>query len=74
MEFIAGTMAGIAVTLTGHPFDTVKVRMQSGSFDGLINCILRTIKADGFKGLYYGLATPLSSVPLINAVVFGAYA
>ena len=27
-DFVAGTMAGVALTLVGHPFDTVKVRMQ----------------------------------------------
>lgn len=40
----------------------------------MIECLIRTIRSDGLRGLYYGLSSPLSSVPLINAIVFGAYA
>lgn len=43
MEFLAGTMAGVAITLSGHPFDTIKVRMQTGNVHGLFDCIKRTI-------------------------------
>lgn len=28
-DFVAGTFAGVALTLVGHPFDTIKVRVQT---------------------------------------------
>lgn len=31
-DYVAGLMAGIAIVITGHPFDTVKVRLLLQSF------------------------------------------
>ena len=67
-------MAGVAVTLSGHPIDTLKVRMQAGHVRTLAESISYTFKADGVKGFYFGISSPLYTVPLVNAVVFGAYA
>ncbi|CAG9335353.1 unnamed protein product [Blepharisma stoltei] len=74
MEFSAGICAGVAITLSGHPFDTIKVRMQTGHVHSLFKCIKITLQADGLRGFYYGVAGPLWSVPIVNAVIFGAYA
>ena len=52
----------------------MKVRMQAGEVHNLLECIKLTYEADGFRGFYYGLSSPLYSVPIVNAVVFGAYA
>ncbi len=30
-DIVAGTCGGISVTLVGHPFDTLKVRLQTQS-------------------------------------------
>ena len=50
-QFVAttsGTVAGIAGVVAGHPFDTVKVRLQSqGSaivYSGPFDCLLKTIR------------------------------
>ena len=40
----------------------------------MVECLMRTVRYDGIRGLYYGLSSPLSSVPMINAIIFGAYA
>ncbi len=32
-DIIAGTCGGISVTLVGHPFDTLKVRLQTQPMD-----------------------------------------
>jgi len=75
-DFIAGTAAGVAITLVGHPFDTIKVRLQTcppGQFNGLFDCIAQTIRKEGFFGLYKGMGSPLATVPVINAVVFASY-
>lgn len=32
-DVFAGTMGGISVTMVGHPFDTIKVRLQTQPMD-----------------------------------------
>ena len=57
---LAGTTAGVAVTLVGHPFDTLKVRLQTQPiqnpvYSGLTDCFVKTLKWEGFGGLYKGV-------------------
>ncbi|OQR98504.1 carrier superfamily protein [Achlya hypogyna] len=77
-DFIAGSFAGVSSTVVGHPFDTVKVRLQmhcplSSSFKGPLDCVMQTINKEGFLGLYRGMVSPMTTVPLVNAVVFSTY-
>lgn len=78
-DFVAGTAAGTTICLVGHPFDTVKVRLQTQPlgatrlFTGGLDCARQTFRKEGFCALYKGLGSPLSTVPLINAVVFASY-
>lgn len=56
----SGTVAGIAVCLVGHPFDTLKVRLQTQPvnnpvYKGLLDCFLKTLKWEGIGGLYKGV-------------------
>lgn len=46
----------------GHPFDTVKVRLQTSDksqFRGPLHCVARTIGNEGIRGLYKGATPPL---------------
>ena len=57
---LSGTVSGIAVCLVGHPFDTLKVRLQTQPVDrpvyrGLLDCFLKTMKWEGIGGLYKGV-------------------
>jgi len=75
-DFIAGTFAGVAIILVSHPFDTIKVRLQTLSpllFRGSLDCLRKTIRGEGFLGLYKGSFGPLLTTPLLNAIVFGSY-
>ena len=60
--------------LTGHPLDSMKVRMQNSktkvSFTGIIS---QTFRNEGFLGFYKGMGPPLITVPLINSIVFASY-
>lgn len=54
-DFVAGTAAGVALTVVGHPFDTVKVRLQTEKvFKGGLQCLLETIQKEGIRALYKG--------------------
>lgn len=62
LQLLPGAAQGLVMTIVGHPLDTVKTRMQSNMFNkGMINCIVSTVKNEGFLGLYRGMMAPLIS-------------
>jgi solute carrier family 25 carnitine/acylcarnitine transporter 20/29 len=56
-NFIAGYFSGMALVLAGHPFDTVKVRLQTqgmgGRFKGPLDCVMQTVRHEGVRGLLW---------------------
>ncbi|GAB5592025.1 hypothetical protein Unana1_06925 [Umbelopsis nana] len=75
-DIIAGTIGGWAQVVVGHPFDTIKVRMQTQPsppiYKNAIQCFQFLVKAEGPKGLYRGVTSPLAGIGICNAVVFTA--
>lgn len=69
----AGFMGGACQTFAGQPFDTVKVRMQTGgpTQGSLIKCATRTIQTEGFRGLYHGTVPALMFGLIENTFAFG---
>lgn len=60
--FAAGSASGITKCLVGHPFDTIKVRLQTATtarFAGPLDCFTQTMRNEGFKGFYKGVTPPL---------------
>lgn len=62
----------------GHPFDTIKVHMQTQDYKnpmyrGTYDCFRKIVQKESVRGLYRGLASPLASVSVLNAIVFGVY-
>lgn len=74
-DIVAGSVGGVAQVLSGHPLDTVKVRLQTqaGVYKGTVDCLTRTIKEEGFAGLYKGVQSPLVGLAVMNSVMFLAY-
>ena len=55
------------LVLAGHPFDTIKVRLQaegtlSTRFQGPLHCVRETLAHEGVRGLYKGMAAFLRVV------------
>ncbi|XP_062267603.1 mitochondrial basic amino acids transporter-like [Platichthys flesus] len=76
MDFLAGCVGGAAGVLVGHPFDTVKVRLQVQSIDrplyrGTYHCFQSIIRQESLLGLYKGIGSPMMGLTFINAIVFG---
>lgn len=46
---------------------------QSPMFTGALDCFYKTLKFEGIRGLYKGMLSPITGVPPIYAIVFGAY-
>mmetsp|Transcript_36062 Transcript_36062/g.36746 ORF Transcript_36062/g.36746 Transcript_36062/m.36746 type:complete len:298 (-) Transcript_36062:38-931(-) len=73
-DFVAGSVAGCVSIFTGHPIDTVKVRMQSSSaYTSGIQCARNIIANEGFYVLYRGLLPPLLTSAVVSAAVFTTY-
>lgn len=59
-NFIAGAVQGTLTVATGHPFDLVKARMQSGQYSSTYRCVAHTLKREGIFGFYRGSLANLS--------------
>ncbi|XP_049848861.1 mitochondrial carnitine/acylcarnitine carrier protein-like [Schistocerca gregaria] len=77
---ISGISGGAALVLSGHPLDTIKIRLQTqvkvdgvAPFAGPIDCVFKTVRNEGFRGLYKGVSSPLLGVPPIYSLVFFSY-
>ncbi|CAG8597132.1 8708_t:CDS:2 [Cetraspora pellucida] len=72
-SFLAGGFGGMSAVLVGHPFDLVKVRLQTapeGTYTGTIDVVKKTIAKDGLRGLYRGMGPPLAGITPIFAISF----
>eukprot|EP01114_Cavostelium_apophysatum_P017072 TRINITY_DN4986_c0_g1_i1.p1 TRINITY_DN4986_c0_g1~~TRINITY_DN4986_c0_g1_i1.p1 ORF type:complete len:324 (+),score=12.21 TRINITY_DN4986_c0_g1_i1:297-1268(+) len=75
-NFVAGCIGGAAGVLVGYPFDTVRVRLQNttrGVFSSAMDCFIKTINAEGASGLYKGMVSPLFSMAILKALMFGSH-
>ncbi|TAQ90088.1 hypothetical protein B7494_g1607 [Chlorociboria aeruginascens] len=73
--FVAGVFSGIAKLSVGHPFDTIKVRMQTSDkskFSGPLQCLLQTVRKEGFSGLYKGATPPLVGWMFMDSIMLGS--
>lgn len=72
--FISGSIAGAAGLVVGHPFDTVKVRLQTSNvYNGVTHCVRKIAVEEGVRAFFKGMLAPMVSVSAMNAVFFGAY-
>lgn len=66
--------ASIVQTFVGFPMDTVKVKMQAyRSFKGYGDCIRSTYRADGIRGFYRGILSPLLLTSLVRTLNVGIF-
>ncbi|KAL2142242.1 hypothetical protein VTI28DRAFT_1440 [Corynascus sepedonium] len=73
--FVAGVFSGIAKLSVGHPFDTIKVRLQttnSARFSGPLQCLTQTLRHEGLFGLYKGATPPLVGWMFMDSVMLGS--
>nr|XP_037842696.1 mitochondrial ornithine transporter 1 isoform X2 [Chlorocebus sabaeus] len=75
IDLTAGAAGGTACVLTGQPFDTMKVKMQTfpDLYRGLTDCCLKTYSQVGFRGFYKGTSPALIANIAENSVLFMCY-
>ncbi|XP_038887492.1 mitochondrial carnitine/acylcarnitine carrier-like protein [Benincasa hispida] len=78
-DLASGTLGGAAQLICGHPFDTIKVKLQSQPvplpgrrpmYSGAMDALRQTLASEGPRGLYKGMGVPLATVAAQNAVLF----
>lgn len=78
-EFIAGGFGGSCLVLSGHPLDTIKVRLQTMPdvkpgqaplYSGTFDCAKQIVTKEGVRGLYKGMFAPLVGVSPMYAICF----
>lgn len=67
-DLFAGGVAGSAGIVIGHPFDTIKVRLQQQT-----QALIPKRNASTYRGLFQGIGAPLATAAVVNASVFSVY-
>ncbi|GAV54345.1 hypothetical protein ZYGR_0AL00770 [Zygosaccharomyces rouxii] len=75
----AGAVGGVFAVVTGHPFDLLKVRCQSGQASSMVHAVKDILHESrgsliaSVRGFYRGVIPPLLGVTPIFAVSFWGY-
>ncbi|KAJ4833892.1 Mitochondrial arginine transporter bac1 [Turnera subulata] len=79
-EYLAGLLAGVATVSIGHPFDTVKVKLQKHNteaggikYKNSLHCTARILQTEGVKGLYRGATSSFAGMAFESSLLFGIY-
>lgn len=75
-DFVAGSVAGVAVVLVGQPLDTVKTKLQTFRdlyAAGATHCLAHTYRTCGVRGLYAGTWPAVLAGVGENSVLFACY-
>ncbi|KAF2740261.1 mitochondrial carnitine/acylcarnitine carrier protein [Polyplosphaeria fusca] len=75
--YVAGVFSGLAKTTVGHPFDTIKVRLQTtgkSHFKGPLDCLVQTLRKEGIRGVYKGFTPPAVGWGLMDSIMMGSLA
>ncbi|KDN45087.1 mitochondrial carrier [Tilletiaria anomala UBC 951] len=73
--FAAGTVSGLTKLAVGHPFDTIKIRMQVspyGTFKGPGDALMQLIRKERIFGLYKGATPPAVGWAFTDSVLLGS--
>ncbi|CAM6087347.1 unnamed protein product [Calypogeia fissa] len=79
-DYAAGIAAGVATVVVGHPFDTIKIKLQTQrrtphgpQYRSAFHCCTQLLKAEGIKGLYRGATPSFIGVSVESSLLFGSY-
>lgn len=76
-DLAAGSVAGMAGVVLGHPLDVVKTRVQATTSAmrslSATECLRTTMREEGWAGLWRGIGPPLFAVAWWQGIVFASY-
>lgn len=78
VEIVAGGIGGMAGICLSQPLDVVRIRLAcqdgtSKTYTGITSCLRKTLVGEGIRGIYKGVASPMASMGILNAVLFYTY-
>lgn len=56
---LSAFLSSLVSTICAYPVDTVKSRLQTYPYDGALDCITRTWKAEGGMAFFRGVSVPV---------------
>ncbi|RFU73169.1 mitochondrial 2-oxodicarboxylate carrier 2 [Trichoderma arundinaceum] len=75
LSVLTGATAGATESFVVVPFELVKIRLQdkasAGKYNGMVDCVIKTVKNEGPLTLYQGLESTMWRHILWNAGYFG---
>ncbi|KAL9126578.1 MAG: hypothetical protein Q9217_004392 [Psora testacea] len=75
LSILTGASAGATEAFVVVPFELIKIRLQdrasAGKYKGMVDCVVKIVKAEGPLALYNGLESTLWRHILWNAGYFG---
>ena len=71
-KLLCGGTAGTVGIMIGQPLDLVKIRLQTepGLYSSAYSCFTQTIRNEGIRSLYKGMAAPLCAQFFQNGLIF----
>ncbi|XP_062114166.1 mitochondrial arginine transporter BAC1-like, partial [Humulus lupulus] len=79
-QYVTGLLAGVSTVAIGHPFDTVKVKLQKHNteahgikYKNSLHCTARILRTEGIRGLYRGATSSFVGMSFESSLVFGIY-
>jgi solute carrier family 25 (adenine nucleotide translocator) protein 4/5/6/31 len=79
-KLLAGGIAGGSANVVCYPFDFARTRLASdvsagkGQFDGIVDCIQKTVQSGGITGLYRGAAVTVGGAFVYRGGQLGLFA
>ena len=75
LSILTGASAGATEAFVVVPFELVKIRLQdraqAGKYNGMVDCVVKTVRNEGILALYNGLESTVWRHVLWNAGYFG---
>lgn len=76
-DLTAGSIAGMAGVVVGHPLDVVKTRVQATTSSmrslSTLGCLRMILQQEGRKGIWRGIGPPIFAVAWWQGTVFASY-
>ncbi|VEN59653.1 unnamed protein product [Callosobruchus maculatus] len=75
IDLVSGVMGGFSYVYVGQPLDTCKTKMQAFPtlYRSGLECLLKTARKDGIRGLYAGTLPSLVTSTSEYSILFFAY-
>ncbi|EPS40732.1 hypothetical protein H072_5378 [Dactylellina haptotyla CBS 200.50] len=75
LAVLTGATAGVSESFVVVPFELIKIRLQdrasAGKYNGMVDCFVKLVKAEGVMALYNGLESTMWRHLVWNAGYFG---